>query len=73
MCNFGLNGGILWLSGTNGAFCFISENKGENVTHCFFVCANFCDKFNHFKVDREACYCAFFLRINFIKIVLLLL
>ena len=44
MCDFGLNGGVPWLLGTNGASCFIC--KVGNITHFFFVCLNFRENFD---------------------------
>ena len=31
MCDFGLNGGVPWLIGTNVASCFICKNEVESI------------------------------------------
>ena len=37
MCNFQLNGSVLWLLNTDDASCFICKEDIERVTHLFFL------------------------------------
>ena len=46
MCNFGLNAGVLWLTGKTGDSCFICKNETENVDHFFFASPGFRVNFN---------------------------
>ena len=41
MGNFGFNGDVPWLSGTDGAQCFICKQNVESVTHFLLDCPNF--------------------------------
>ena len=45
MCNFGLNAGVLWLTGESGDSCFICRNETGNVDY-FFVYPDFRVNFN---------------------------
>ena len=38
MGNFGLNGGILWLTNTEGATCFVCKQGVETVNHFLLEC-----------------------------------
>ena len=42
--NCGLNGGIPWLSNTDGAHCFFFKESIEDVSHFFFDCSEFNSK-----------------------------
>ena len=46
MGNFGLNGGIPWLSNTDGALCFICKGDVETVNHFLFDCPYFRENFD---------------------------
>ena len=39
--NYGLNGGVHWLCGTNGAICFFCKDEGEDCSHFFLHCETF--------------------------------
>ena len=41
MGNFGLNGGIPWLSNTDGATCFLCKVDIETVNHFCFIAPTF--------------------------------
>ena len=41
MGNFGLNGGIPWLTNTEGATCFICKQGVETVNHFLLECPGF--------------------------------
>ena len=41
MGNYGLNGGIPWLSNTYGAHCFFCKESIEDVSHFVFDCSEF--------------------------------
>ena len=45
MGNFGLNVGVPWLSGTEGALCFICQESVDNVSHFLLECRAFRDNF----------------------------
>ena len=42
---FGLSGGMPWLRDTDGAFCFVSKQDVESVTHFFLDCSYFKQNF----------------------------
>ena len=44
--NFGLNGGVPWLSNTEGALCFICKENVENVNHFLLECREFRNNFD---------------------------
>ena len=46
MGNFGLNGGIPWLSNTDGAICFLCKVDIETVSHFLLDCPNFQEHFD---------------------------
>ena len=46
MGNFGLNGGIPWLSNTDGASCFLCKVDTETVNHFLLDCPNFREHFD---------------------------
>ena len=46
MGNFGLNGGIPWLSNTDGAACFLCKVNIETVNHFLLDCPNFWKHFD---------------------------
>ena len=46
MGNFGLNGGIAWLSSTDGAACFLCKVDIETVNHFLLDCSNFREHFD---------------------------
>ena len=46
MGNFGLNGGIPWLSNTDGAACFLCKVDIETVNHFLLDCPNFREHFD---------------------------
>ena len=50
MGNLGLNGGVPWLSNTEGEICFICKENVEDVEHFFFDC-------REFKVNFESIWC----------------
>ena len=41
IANYGLNGGIPWLRGTNGALCFFCKEEVEDCSHLFLRCETF--------------------------------
>ena len=41
MGNFGLNGGILWLTNTEGTTCFVCKQGVETVNHFLLECPGF--------------------------------
>ena len=44
--NFGLNGGVTWLSNTDDALCFICKENVENVNHFLLECREFRNNFD---------------------------
>ena len=46
MDNFGLNGGIPWLSNTDGAICFLCNVDIETVSHFLLDCPYFWEHFD---------------------------
>ena len=44
--NFGLNGGVPWLSNTEDALCFICKENVENVNHFLLECREFRNNFD---------------------------
>ena len=45
MGNFGLNGGVPWLTNTDGELCLFCENSVEDVSHFLSDCSSFRDNF----------------------------
>ena len=43
MGNFGINGGGLWLTNTDGEFCLLCKESVEDVSHFLLDCPNFSD------------------------------
>ena len=41
IANYGLNGGVPWLRGTNGALCFFCKEEVEDCSHFFLLCQTF--------------------------------
>ena len=41
IANYGLNGGVPWLRGTNGALCFFCKEEVEDCSHFFLRCETF--------------------------------
>ena len=41
IANYGLNDGVPWLCGTNGALCFFCKDKVEDCSHFFLGCKTF--------------------------------
>ena len=41
IANYGLNGGVPWLCGTNGALCFFCKEEVEDCSHFFLRCETF--------------------------------
>ena len=46
MGNFRFNGGVPWLSRTQGALCFICKENVENVSHFLHDCTEFIQNFD---------------------------
>ena len=46
MGNFGFNGGVSWLSHTQGALCFICKENVKNVSHFLYDCKEFRQNFD---------------------------
>ena len=46
MANFGLNGGIPWLTDTEGATCFVCKQGVETVNHFLLECPEFKENFD---------------------------
>ena len=44
--NFGISGGVPWLSHTQGALCFICKENVENVSHFLHDCTEFRQNFD---------------------------
>ena len=44
--NYGLNGGVPWLSGTNGALFFFCKDEVEGCSHFFLRCETFKTNFS---------------------------
>ena len=51
MGNFGLNGGIPWLSNTDGAACFLCKLDIETVNQFLLDCPNFREHFDSLWAD----------------------
>ena len=45
MGNFGINGGVPWLTNTDGELCLLRKESVEDVSHFLLDCPNFRD--NH--------------------------
>ena len=45
MGNFGLNGGVPWLTNTHGELCLFCKNSVEDVSHFLSDCSSFRDNF----------------------------
>ena len=45
MGNFGLNGGVPWLTNTDGELCLFYKNSVEDVSHFLSDCSSFRDNF----------------------------
>ena len=45
MGNFGLNGGVSWLTNTDGELCLFCKNSVEDVSHFLSDCSSFRDNF----------------------------
>ena len=45
MVQFGLNGGVPWLSNTDGALCFICKSETEDFNHFAVNCLDFKEEF----------------------------
>ena len=45
MGNFGLNGGVPWLTNTDGELCLFCKDSAEDVSHFLLDCPNFRDNF----------------------------
>ena len=45
MGNFGLNGGVPWLTNTDGELCLFCKNSVEDVSHFLSDCSSFRDNF----------------------------
>ena len=43
--NFGLNGGVPWLTNTDGELCLFCKNSVEDVSHFLSDCSSFRDNF----------------------------
>ena len=43
MGNFGINGGVPWLTNTDGELCLLSKESVEDVSHFLLDCPNFRD------------------------------
>ena len=43
MGNFGINGGVPWLTNTDGELCLLCKESVEDVSHFLFDCPNFRD------------------------------
>ena len=41
IANYGLNGSVPWLCGTNGALCFFCKDEVEDCSHFFLRCETF--------------------------------
>ena len=41
IANYGLNGGVPWLCGTNGALCFFCKDEVEDCSHFSLRCKTF--------------------------------
>ena len=46
MGNFGFNGGVPWLSHTQGTLCFVCKENVENVSHFLHDCTEFRQDFD---------------------------
>ena len=46
MGNFGLNGGVPWLTNTDGELCLFCKNSVEDVSHFLSDCSSFRDRFD---------------------------
>ena len=46
VANFGFNGGVPWLSHTQGALCFICKENVKNVSHFLHNCTEFRQNFD---------------------------
>ena len=45
MANFGLNGGVPWLTNTDGESCLFCKNSVEDLSHFLSDCSSFRDNF----------------------------
>ena len=54
MGNCGLNGGVPWLTNTDGALWFICKIKVEDLNHFVVNCPNFKDQFEFLWSDLDA-------------------
>ena len=45
MGQFSLNGGVPWISNTDGAHCFICKSETEDFNHFTVNCSNFREEF----------------------------
>ena len=52
--NFGLNGGVPWLSNTEDALCFICKGNVENVNHFLLECREFLNNFDSIWLNLRA-------------------
>ena len=43
MENFGINGGVSWLTNTDGELCILCNESFEDVSHFLLDCSNFRD------------------------------
>ena len=53
MGNFGFNGGVPWLSHTQGAFYFICKENVENKSHFLYDCMEFRQNFDSIRINLK--------------------
>ena len=53
MGNFGLNGGVPWLTNTDGELCLFCKNSIEDVSHFLSDCSSFRDNFESLWSNRD--------------------
>ena len=46
MGNFGLNGGVPWITNTDDALCFVYKRNTETLGHSLFDCPDFQEYFD---------------------------